>query len=63
MELPDVVGELKGIYRDGVRYRDLDRHLTEEDIQRWSSGCGYSRSQFFDVIARHLALGFSASEL
>jgi hypothetical protein len=63
MELSDVIRELKVLYPDGMHYRDLDRHLSERDVQRWSSGCGCSRPQFFDMIARHLALGFSLSEL
>ena len=63
MELADVVRELQMLYKDGVHYRDLERHLTEGDVQRWSTGCGWSRSQLFDAIARYLALGFNTSEL
>ncbi|MFP5276118.1 MAG: hypothetical protein ACLGPM_03300 [Acidobacteriota bacterium] len=63
MQLPDVVRELKSFYRDGVHYGDLDRHLSEQDVQRWTAACGWSRSQLFNAIAHHLALGFDSSEL
>jgi hypothetical protein len=63
MKASDIIGELKTFYRDGVDYPDLDRHLTEEDIQRWSTVSGWSRSQLFDEIAKSLALGFSTFEL
>jgi hypothetical protein len=63
MDLSDVARELKLLYPDGVHYRDLDRHLTEGDVERWSTGCDWSRFQLFEAIARYLALGFNASEL
>jgi hypothetical protein len=63
MELSDVIRELKLLYADGVHYRDLDRHLSEQDVQRWSSGCNLSRSELFNAIASYLALGFNTSQL
>jgi hypothetical protein len=63
MEASDIIGELKTFYKQGVHYRDLDRHLTEADVLRWSSEAGCSRSQLFDGIAKSLALGFHTSEL
>lgn len=63
MEMSDIVRELKAIYKDGIPYRDLDRHLTESDVQRWNTMCGGPRSQLFDAIAGRLARGFNASEL
>jgi len=62
MEISDVVRELKLLYKDGVKYQDLDRHLTEGDVQRWSVACGWSRLQLFDAIAKCLGLGFDASD-
>lgn len=59
----DVINELKTFYKDGVDYRNLDRHLTETDVERWSTECGWSRSQLFDEIAKRLALGFNSSDL
>jgi hypothetical protein len=59
----DIIAELKTFYKDGVAYLDLDRRLTEEDVQRWSTACGWSRPQLFDEIAKCLALGFNNSEL
>ena len=63
MEAFDIISELKTFYIDGVPYRDLDRHLTEADVLRWSTGSGLSRRQLFDGIAKCLALGFHSSEL
>jgi hypothetical protein len=63
MEVIDIIGELKTIYIEGVPYRDLDRHLTEADVLRWSVARGLSRRQLFDEIANHLAFGFYSSEL
>ncbi len=63
MDASDIVRELKTIYKDGVHYYDLDRHLTEADVQGWSTVSGWSRSRVFDEIAKTLALGFNASEL
>ena len=63
MKASDIIGELKTFYRDGVAYLALDRHLTEQDVQRWSIVCGWSRSQLFDEIAKCLALGFNTSAL
>ena len=63
MKASDIIDELKTFYKDGVEYRSLERHLTEADVERWSSECGWSRSQLFDEIAQRLALGYSASEL
>ena len=37
MELVDIIDELKTFYIEGVPYRDLDRHLTETDVLRWSA--------------------------
>ncbi len=34
--------------------------LREADVQRWSSKCGLSRSELYDEIAAHQAIGFSA---
>jgi hypothetical protein len=63
MNASDIIAELKMFYKDDVAYLDLDRRLTEEDVQRWSTACGWSRRQLFDEIAKCLALGFNASEL
>jgi hypothetical protein len=63
MKASDIIDELKTFYKDGVEYRSLERHLTEEDGERWSDMCGWSRSQLFDEIAKSLALGYNASEL
>ena len=63
MKASDVIDELKTFYKDGVEYRCLERHLTEADVERWRSECGWSRSQLFDEIAKLLALGYNASEL
>lgn len=62
MKTSDIVRELKAIYTDGIPYCDLDRHLTEADVQRWIVITGGSRSQLFDEIARCLAFGFNSSE-
>jgi hypothetical protein len=59
----DVINELKTFYKDGVDYRNLDRHLTETDVERWSCECGCPRSQLFDEIAKRLALGYNSSDL
>ena len=50
MKASDIIDELKTFYKDGVEYRSLERHLTEADVERWSSECGWSRSQLFDEI-------------
>jgi hypothetical protein len=63
MRASDIIDELKTFYKDGVEYRSLQRHITEADVERWSSECGWSRSQLFDEIAKLLALGYNASEL
>jgi hypothetical protein len=63
MQVADMISELKTFYKDGVHYRDLDRHLTEADVERWTAASGWSRSQLFDEIATCLALGFNRSEL
>jgi hypothetical protein len=63
MEAFDIISDLKTIYRDGVPYADLDRHLTEADVLRWCTIGGRSRSQVFEEIAKFLALGFYNSEL
>jgi hypothetical protein len=63
MEVVDIIGELKTFYIEGVPYRDLDRHLTETDVLRWSAARGLSSRQLFDEIAKCLALGFYSSEL
>jgi hypothetical protein len=63
MNASDVIDELKTFYKDGVDYRDLDRHLTEKDVERWSSECGWPRSQLFDEVAKRLALGYNSSDL
>ena len=63
MEAFDIISELKTIYKDGVPYSALDRHLTEGDILRWSTLHGWSRSQVFEEIAKFLARSFNASEL
>lgn len=63
MKASNIIDELKPIYKDGVEYSSLDRHLTEADVERWSNACGWSRSQLFDEIAKGLALGYNASEL
>ena len=62
MEVFDIISELKTFYIEGVPYRDLDRHLTEADVLRWSAAMGLSRRQLFDEIAKCLALGFYSSE-
>jgi hypothetical protein len=58
-----IIDELKTFYTDGFEYRSLERHLTETDVERWSNVCGYPRRQLFDEIAKHLALGYNASDL
>jgi hypothetical protein len=63
MDASDIVGELKMFYKDGGRYNDLDRHITEADVEHWSSASGWSRSRLFDEIAKKLALGFNTAEL
>jgi len=63
MEVFDIISELKTFYIDEVPYRDLDRHLTEVDVLRWSTKSGWSRRQLFDEIAKYLAQGFHTSEL
>jgi len=63
MDASDIIRELKTLYRDGVPYNDLHRHLTEADVERWRTASGWSRSQLFDEIAKNLAFGFNASEL
>ncbi len=63
MKASDIIDELKTFYKDGVEYRSLDRHLREADVERWSSVCGWSRSQLIDEIAMGLALGYNSSEL
>jgi len=63
MNASDIIDELKTFYKDGVDYRNLDRHLTETDIERWSSECGWPRSQLFDEVAKRLALGYNTSDL
>ena len=62
MLVADIIGE-KTFYKDGVHYRDLERHLTEADVERWIAASGWSRSQLFDEIAMYLAFGFNGSEL
>lgn len=51
------------VYKEGVEYRSLERHLTEADVERWSAASGLSRSQLFDEVAKRLALGYIASDL
>ena len=63
MEAIDIIAELKAIYIDGVPYRELDRHMTEADVLRWSAARSLSRRQLFDEVAKWLALGFCSSEL
>ena len=63
MKAVDIISELKTFYKDGVPYRDLDRHLTEEDVLRWSTISGWCRRELFDEVAKRLAIGFHASEL
>ncbi len=65
MEACDILEELRRLYfdRDGVGYLDLERHVTEADVQRWSTEAGWSRSRVFEDIAKSIALGFSSSEL
>jgi len=63
MEAFDIINELKTFYTDGVPYREIDHHLTEADVLRWSTGTGWSRRQLFDQIAKGLALGFYTSKL
>jgi hypothetical protein len=63
MNASDIIEELKTIYKDGVEYRSLERHLSEADVERWCNLSGWPRSQLFDEIAKRLALGYSASDL
>jgi hypothetical protein len=63
MEVFEIIGELKTFYIEAVPYRDLDRHLTESDILRWSAATGLFRRQLFDEIAKALAVGFHSSVL
>lgn len=63
MQVADIIGELKTLYKDGIHYRALDRHLTESDVERWAAVSGWSRSELFDEIATCLAVGFNSSEL
>jgi hypothetical protein len=63
VEVSAIIRELRTFYKDDVAYRDLDRHLTEADVDRWSSVFGWPRSQVFEAIAKLLALGFNNSEL
>jgi hypothetical protein len=63
MEAIDIIAELKAIYIDGVPYRDLDRHMTEADVLRWSAARSLSRRQLLDEVAKCLALGFYSLEL
>jgi hypothetical protein len=63
MKAAHIIDELKTFHAEGVEYRSLERHLTESDVERWRNACGWSRSQFFDEIAKGLALGYNASEL
>jgi hypothetical protein len=63
MEVLDIITELKTIYKNGVPHRDLDRHLTEADVLRWSTLYGWSRSELFEKIAEFLAVGFNTSGL
>jgi hypothetical protein len=59
----EIIDELKMVYKEGVEYRSLERHLTEADVERWSAASGWSRSQLFDEVAKRLALGYNASDL
>lgn len=63
MKAPDIIDELRTFYKDGVAYSSLDRHLTEGDVERWRSECGWSRRQLFEEIAARLAIGYDRSEL
>ena len=63
MDVFDIISELKTFYIDQVPYRDLERHLTEVDVLRWTTESGWSRRQMFDEIAKCLAQEFHASEL
>lgn len=63
MNVSDIIDELKTIYKEGIEYRSLDRHLTEADLEHWNNACGWSRSQLFDEIAMGLAFGYDTSEL
>ncbi|MGC8549270.1 MAG: hypothetical protein ACP5M4_06175 [Acidobacteriaceae bacterium] len=63
MEVSDIIRELKTFYKEGVAYRDLDRHLTDADVDRWRAVLGWTRFQLFEEIAECLALGFNTSEL
>ena len=59
MEVFDLIAGLKTIYKKSVSFQDLDRHLTEADVQRWCAQHGLSRSEFFHNIAEILAVGFN----
>lgn len=63
MKALNIISELKTFYEDGVPYLELDRHLTEEDVLRWSTTSGWSRRQLFNEVAKRLAIGFHDSEL
>lgn len=63
METIDIIIELKTFYTDGVPYVELNRHLTNDDVDRWRAAMAWSRFQLFNEIARCLALGFHTSEL
>ncbi|MGA9985578.1 MAG: hypothetical protein WBP95_19050 [Acidobacteriaceae bacterium] len=63
MQVADIISELKTVYRDGVAYRALERHLSEEDVERWAAARCCTRSQLFDEIATYLAFGFNSSAL
>ena len=63
MEDFDLISELKTIYKDGVPYSELDRHLTEADVIRWSTLPGWSRSRYFEEVAKCLARGFDTLSL
>ena len=63
MEVSEIIRELKSFYKDGIHIYDLERRLTEADVQRWSTACGWCRCELFDEIAKYLALGFNSSEL
>ena len=63
MKASDIIDELKTFHKEDVEYRSLERHLTEEDVERWSNACGWSRPQLFDEIAKCLALGYNPSVL
>jgi hypothetical protein len=63
MEVVDIISELKTVYRDGVAYRALERHLGEKDVERWAAARRCTRTQLFDEIATCLAFGFHSSDL